>query len=72
MPSQLLSGKNKRPLCERPYGNFYRAKVARFYLGGAVVVAGLAPPAGVVGLVPVAAGLVVMGRVGAGTPDCAL
>ena len=48
-------------------------KVSRVYLGGGVVVAGLVPPAGAAGLVaPVAAGLAVVGLVGAGTPDCEL
>jgi hypothetical protein len=53
-------------------GTFVVLKVSPVYLGGAVVVAGLVPVGGVAGLVAVPAGLLVIGRAGAATPDCAL
>ena len=53
-------------------GTFVVLKVSPVYLGGAVVVAGLVPAGGVAGLVAVPAGLLVIGRAGAATPDCAL
>src|SRR5271170_1433270 len=65
--------KRKRPRFLRPVGNFFSRSGVADYFGWGPVVAGLVA-AGAAGLVvaPVPAGLVVTGRVGAGTPDCAL